>query len=189
MGTNLAFSDTYRHQNFETTGPSEATFVIQCVDEVSGVPVPHAQVFALRSTGPRVRGQPRFLGFSSTAGLLTYESMANDLGVFLVTSTGEVASVERAQVSMHQPRIHVSSTGRVVLAASLRPVPGIGEQIVTILFEPLEAVSGAAPVLRRFASEATGWTVLKLPPGWYRATIANDTRTIEVEPRGLTALY
>ncbi|MCA8951132.1 MAG: zf-HC2 domain-containing protein [Planctomycetes bacterium] len=181
-GTSLAFANTYRHQHFATTSPTQTTLEVHFLDSLSRGLVPTAQVFALQPGGPRGRAKVRFLGFTSLGGALSYEIVSEDLGLVAIAPDGATAYASLGDLLGNESWIEVPSTGRVLIDESLRPGIGDTQQVLTVGFEPVDPVPGLQPRLHRFASDVTGWGVGELPPGDYRVTVGGQTTEVTVVP-------
>lgn len=188
-GTSLALAGTFRHQHIHTTNPAQARLEIYMTEALTGGNVPAAQVFALQPGGPRGRARTRFLGFTSMGGSLSYDIHSHDLGILAIAPNGATAEVELGDLLGQQGWIHVDSPGRVLIDSTLRPPVGAAQRVVSVRFEPVTAMSGLKPVMRRFASDSTSWEVGELPPGDYRATIGDQTFLVTVVAGGVSVLH
>ncbi|MCR9244090.1 MAG: zf-HC2 domain-containing protein [bacterium] len=179
-GTGLALASSYRHQRIASTAPAQATLDLYFTDDLTGGIVPDAQVFAIEPGAARGRSRVRFLGFSSMGGGLGYDIQAEDLGIFVIASNGATAIVELGSLLENRGWVRLPATGRVLVDRSLRPAVGSPQGASMLRLEAVDAGLGLQPVHHRFASSASGWEALDLPPGEYRVTLNGRTFPIEV---------
>lgn len=185
----LRLAASYRHSQLRVPAFPNATGQPLRVLDESGKTVEGAQVFAVAPSGPRGLVDQKFLGLTSSLGVVSLEAMDNSGDdVFIIGPDGTTARV-LAQDLVGSVTTTLVRCGRVNLHESLRPAPGSQQDVVRIEFERLTPeVAGMAPVAVRFASSATDWEVGDLPPGVYRARIGEWVRDVTVPTIGFAIL-
>lgn len=185
-GTDLYLAQSFRHQRFDLpTATSAATGFTMVVRDGLERPVANAQVFAVTPTGPRVRAEARFLGLTSVQGVISIEPVRYEGDLVVIAPDGSIAFESQPQQSYPLRNAQLRASGRVLLGPSLRPDPATGPAVVAIhCRRQLEGMSGVEVTSVRFASEATGWEIAGIAPGFYFVQVGDQGPRPLVVPEG-----
>ncbi|MBL9077995.1 MAG: zf-HC2 domain-containing protein [Planctomycetes bacterium] len=184
-GTDLYLASSVRHQRIDTsTGGARALIARDSLGRV----VANAQVFATSPTGPRGTVETRFLGLTSSQGMLTLGAFGGE-NLLVLGADGAFATVPQSQQSGLVLSAQLQPTGRVLLGETLRP-GAAGATVVRMRFRRqfTDMPEGMEVVAERFASEATGWEVAGLVPGFYMVELGNVSLPVQVPPGGFAVL-
>lgn len=189
-GTDLYIGASYRHQQFAVApAPNAGNGITMVVKDGLGRPLSGAHVFAITPTAPRMRAETRFLGLTTSQGVISLEPVRYQGDLAVVSPDGSVRFVAQPQEAFPLVDATLEATGRVLLGPSLRPDPIDGAQVVRLTFRrQFEELQGIEVFSERFASEATGWEFTGLIPGFYMVSVDGVTHPIDVPAGGLVVL-
>ncbi len=188
-GTDLYIGGSFRHERFALPVPTTAANAFtMVVRDALDRPVPSAQVFAVTLTGPRSVAEGRFLGLTSSQGVISVEPVRYQGDLIVIGPDGSIALVANPQASLPRLDARLASPGRVLLPASMRPDAAAGP-VVTLRFQlQFTAMPGIEVIAVRFASQATGWEFAGLAPGLYSVEVNGQTHTVLVPADGFAIL-
>ena len=188
-GTDLYVCSHMRHENPEAPSTSSGGLTLIARDGLGRL-VPGAQVFASRTDTPRSLPEGRFLGMTTSQGVLAIDPVHAGNDLVVLGPGGEVSFVSQLPPGASVAEVQLEATGRVLIGETLRPDPIDGEAVVRVQlrrqFQNLP--SGNDFVAERFASQATGWEIGGIVPGFYTVELNGQTRPVVVPSDGFVVL-
>lgn len=187
-GSSMLLCNSYRHEHFVTTNQSQVQGpMMRAVHNQLGL-LSGAQVFAVSNSGPRGQVNARFLGFTSTTGVISLAAVVDGESLFVIGPDGSTGSLSNPLVSGSTVEVALQATGRVLLGPGL--IPTSPAAAVRLDFEYAgSTLGGMQPIAHRFACANGGWEVSGLPAGDYRVTLDGVQRDVTVPSTGFVELH
>ncbi len=174
---------SFRHRvAFQHSGDASATVNLRFVDPVDALAM--AQVFVVDNSGPRAGLNTRFAGFTAAGGAITLELGSNASVCALSSERGAVGAIGP---SWSGGPMSMAMTGRVVVAANLRPAPGAAA-VLPLRFLRQGSWPWTLRETTRFASAQTAWEVGDLLPGDYQVFFGTTQLSVTVPSTGFAVL-
>jgi hypothetical protein len=184
-GTDLLIGTSFRHQQMVLPN-GQATGQTLVARDAENRPVAEAQVFIVSPTGPRGSLDPKFLGFTTSAGAISLASVPNGSELLVIGSDGSVGTIDNVGQGPIELVTVLQRPGGVRIMPSLRPDPTSGVAVLSLRFERIGPLPKAKTV--RFACEANNWEASRLMPGLYTVRIGDVVRPVFVQPNQVVEL-
>jgi hypothetical protein len=186
-GTDFLVSRTFRGERF-AAGSAGGTLSVGAVSEITGRPLPGAQIYALVADGPG-GASARLLGIEDGGGALDVGLHAGEVLV-AVAEDGSLGIAADLDPTASGARVPLREPGTLLVGEGVRPRPEDPRQVVGLrLVRRSGPLRKVAPTLIRFVCGTDGWVARAVPAGEYDVHgPGGRSWTVQVQPGQTLAL-